>query len=109
MPAGVERPIWRRFTIKEAATDTIVFELEDRRNVLERVLLHFSLLKKETKKLDDRRYRVTLQYDRGDETEMVIRILSFGPLIRVVEPESFIALLRERIERQKQLGLWGIP
>lgn len=90
--------------LKEADTDAIVFELEDRRNALERVLLHFSHLKKETKKLDDRRYRVTLQYDRGDETEMVIRILSFGPLIRVVEPESFIMLLRERIERQKQFA-----
>jgi hypothetical protein len=31
---------------------------------------------------------------------MVIRILSFGPVIRVTEPESFIILLRDRIERQ---------
>ena len=91
--------------LKEAVTDRIVFELEDRRNALERVLLHFSHLEKETRKLDDGRYRITLRYDRDDETEMVIRILSFGPLIRVVEPESFIALLRERIKRQKRAGV----
>lgn len=82
--------------------ETVTFELEDRRNAMERVLLHFSHLEKETKRLDDRRYRVTLKYDKRDRTEMVIRILSFGPTIRVMEPESFIRLIRERIEKQME-------
>ena len=70
--------------LKEAAVDSVTFELEDRRNALDRVLLHFSHLEKETKRLDENRYRVTLKYDRQDETEMVIRILSFGSAIKVV-------------------------
>ena len=53
--------------------------------------------------MDDKKYRVTLKYDRQDETEMVIRILSFGPVIRVTEPERFASLIKERIERQKEL------
>ena len=85
-------------------SETLVFELEDKRHALERVLLHFSHLEKETKRLDETHYRVTLQYDRADETEMVIRILSFGPVIRVLEPARFIGLLRERIERQRELA-----
>lgn len=89
--------------LTEAAAETVTFELEDRRNALDRVLLHFSHLEKETKRLDERRYRVTLKYDRQDETEMVIRILSFGSAIRVVEPDHFIELLCERIEKQKGL------
>lgn len=89
--------------LREVEKASLTFELEDRRNAMERVLLHFSHLEKETKRLDDRRYRVTLRYDRQDETEMVIRILSFGAVIRVLEPEPFVALLRERIERQKSL------
>ena len=93
--------------LKAAAKDTVTFELEDRRNALDRVLLHFSHLEKETRRLDDRRYLVTLKYDRQDETEMVIRILSFGSAIRVTEPESFITLLRERIEKQKQLAAFS--
>ena len=79
---------------------SLTFELTDRRNALERVLLHFSHLKKETERLDEQRYRVTLYYDRRDETEMVIRVLSFGPVIRVTEPRHFIDLLRRRIQRQ---------
>ncbi len=90
-----------RIPLEVPEMESITFELEDRRNAMERVLLHFSHLEKETRRLDGRRYLVTLKYDRQDETEMVIRILSFGPVIRVVEPERFVGLLRERIERQK--------
>ena len=93
--------------LKAATKDNVIFELEDRRNALDRVLLHFSHLEKETKRLDGLRYRVSLKYDRQDETEMVIRILSFGSAIRVTEPENFIALLRERIDRQKQLAAFS--
>ena len=73
------------------------------RNAVERVLLHFSHLRKETKRLDGKHYRVTLYYDSQDETEMVIRLLSFGPMIRVTEPERMVQQLRERIERQRKL------
>ena len=93
--------------LKEAAVDSVSFELEDRRNVLDRVLPHFSHLEKETKRLDDLRYLVTHKYDRQDETEMVIRILSFGSAIKVVEPESFTSLLLDRIEKQKQLATFS--
>lgn len=84
--------------------ETLVFELEDQRHALERVLLHFSHLEKETKRLDETHYRVTLRYDPADETEMVIRVLSFGPMIRVLEPPRFTERLRERIERQRELA-----
>ena len=81
-------------------TDSLTFELTDRRNALERVLLHFSHLKKETEKLGEDLYRVTLHYDSRDETELVIRVLSFGPMIRVTKPQRFIDLLRNRIQKQ---------
>ena len=83
----------------------LTFVLTDTRNALERVLLHFSHLQKETERLDDIHYRVTLCYDKQDETEMVIRVLSFGSMIRVTEPEHFVALLRQRIERQMQFAV----
>ena len=85
-------------------TSRLTFELVDRRNALERVLLHFSHLEKETERLDDERYRVILHYDPQDETEMVIRILSFGPVIHVVEPLRFAEQVRQRVERQMTLA-----
>ena len=87
--------------LQEPILDTVTLELEDRRNALERVLLHFSHLEKETKRLDRTHYRVTLNYERSDETEMLIRILSFGPVVKVTGPERMVELIRERIRKQK--------
>lgn len=84
---------------------TVVLELTDRRNALERVLLHFAHFEKEAEKLEEGRYRIRLTYDRDDEAELVIRILSFGPMVRVASPERFAELIRERLRKQKSCGL----
>ncbi len=84
---------------------TVEFELFDRRRALERVLLHFAHFEKQAEKLDGDRYRVTLRYDAEDETELVIRLLSFGPMVRVTSPESFVGLIKERLISQKNCGL----
>lgn len=82
---------------------TLIAELTDERNALERCMLHFSDLEKETEKLDDGHYRITLHYAREDETEILIRILAFGPVLKVIGPESFVKLIRERLQRQRAL------
>ena len=81
----------------------LVMELYDTRNALERAMLHFSDLEKETERIDDRRYRITLHYRQGDETEILIRILSFGPVLKVIEPESMVSQIRERLTKQMAL------
>ena len=78
----------------------LVFLVRDERNALGRVMLHFSHLEKSTVRLEEDLYQVTLSYDREDETELLIRVLSFGPMIRVISPEDFISQIRERLDRQ---------
>ena len=85
-------------------TESLVFELFDGRNALERALLHFAHFEKEAERLEQRRYRVRIHYSREDETELVIRVLSFGPFLRVTEPARFIGLIRERLKRQRELS-----
>lgn len=82
---------------------TLVMELYDTRKALERAMLHFSDMEKETVFLGEGHYRIKLKYRASDETEMLIRILSFGPVLRVTQPESIAELLRGRIERQLEL------
>ena len=77
--------------------------LTDERNALERAMLHFSHLEKTTERLDEKHYKLHLTYNKSDAIEMVIRVLSFGPLLQVQEPASFIELLHKRL--QKQLAL----
>lgn len=78
----------------------IVMELVDERKALERVLLHFAHFKKQAEKIDEKHYRITVYYDKDDETEMVIRVLSFGPMIKVTAPVHFIELIKKRLMDQ---------
>ncbi len=90
------------FRLPQRQLRELVLLLHDERNALERVLLHFSHYEKETQKLDDRLYQVRLRYDREDETELLIRVLSFGPVLEVKSPAGFIALVKARIGLQFQ-------
>ena len=91
------------FRPKAPRRKKLVLELTDERNALERVMLHFSHFEKSTEKLDDLHYRMTMTYEQEDETELLIRVLSFGPVLRVIEPESFIKLVRQRLDAQNKL------
>lgn len=82
---------------------TVVLELVDRRNALERVLMHFAHFEKQAERLDQDRYRIRIVYQQEDETEILIRVLAFGPMIRVTSPENFTALVKERLRRQQAL------
>ena len=81
----------------------LVMEIEDRRNALNRVMLHFSHLEKETVRLDDRHYRLTVWYDKDDEAEILIRVISFGPMLRVLEPSHLVERIRMRLARQNAI------
>ena len=83
---------------------TVEFELTDQRNALERVLLHFAHFEKQAVRLDNDRYRVTVTYNEDDEKEMVIRILSFGPMIKVTAPQHFVELIKEKLLSQISCG-----
>ena len=84
--------------------EKLVLELVDERHTMMRALMHFSDLAKETEKLDDTHYLLTVYYDKSDETEMVYRVLSFGPTMKVKEPEGFVELVKERLTEQMGLG-----
>lgn len=78
----------------------LVLELTDERNALERCMLHFSHLQKETERMGERTYRLTLHYEKEDETELLIRVLSFGPMLKVISPEKFREKLLHRLNMQ---------
>lgn len=79
--------------------------ITDERSALERAMLHFAHFEKQAERVDGERYILRLKYYENDETELVIRILSFGPYVKVLEPESFVSLIKERLILQKGCGL----
>lgn len=95
-------PLEQELSLISASQEKLVLELVDERHTMMRALMHFSDLAKETEKLDDTHYLLTVYYDKNDETEMVYRVLSFGPTMKVREPECFVELLKERLKEQMQ-------
>lgn len=84
---------------------TLVLEINDERNALERVMLHFAHFEKQAECLDKRKYLLRIKYDESDEMELVIRILSFGPMVKALEPSSFVDLIKEKLKKQMDCGL----
>ena len=90
---------------REKQYDIIVLKVTDERNALERVMLHFAHFEKQAEKLDKNTYLLKIKYAHDDEPEMVIRILSFGPLVEVMGSENFKKLVIEKLKKQKNCGL----
>ena len=87
----------------KARPRSVIFELKDERNAMERVLLHFAHFEKTAERIGENLYSIKVYYDKEDETEIVIRILSFGPMIKVTAPVHFIDLIKQRLIEQKKL------
>ena len=79
----------------------MVLHITEERNALERCMMQFAFYDKETQPDAEKGgYRCNIHYNRDDETELLIRILSFGPVVRVLGPDIFIEQIQERIKNQ---------
>jgi hypothetical protein len=85
----------------QKAKEPAVIEIDGRRNSLERCMLKFADYEKHTVYDEEKGvYTCSIYYDIQDETELLIDLLSFGPVIRVLSPERLVAQIRERVTRQ---------
>ena len=87
-------------SFQEQNHSKVLLRLVDERNALERVMMKFAHHKKQVVRLGENMYEVELQYDKADETDILIQILSFGPFVEIIEGESLKAELKRRVERQ---------
>lgn len=74
--------------------------IQDRRNALERAMLQFANYEKSTRKMADNTYECLIYYNKRTQTELLIEVLSFGPMLKVVGNEDFLRLVKERLARQ---------
>ena len=83
----------------------MTLELTDERDAMRRAIISFSDLEKETVRLDEKHYRIHLWYRQEDETDLLIRILSFGPVLRVTEPAELVDQVIARLRRQRDYSI----
>lgn len=74
------------------------------RNGVERFMLEFASYEKHTvRNLETGEYTVELWYDQQDETELLIRLLSFGPVIEILGPQHLRQQAKLRIKWQAEI------
>lgn len=95
-PAQVSLPVRKK--------ETLVFEVTDERNALERVMMKFAHYKKEAWRLEENRYRVEMEYDMEEETDVLIQILNFGSYVKVLAPDRLKEELKKRLKKQLQMS-----
>ena len=78
--------------------------VSDERNGIERFFMEFAPYEKHVE-FDSEKNNcvVKIWYDSTDETELLIRLLGFGPVIEILSPVNFRKKARERVENQYNL------
>ncbi|MCI8640075.1 MAG: WYL domain-containing protein [Coprococcus sp.] len=72
----------------------------NKRNALERAMLHFANYEKNTTKIDEDTYECLVYYNQNMETELLIEVMSFGPMLTVLGNEKFLNSLKARLKAQ---------
>ena len=85
--------------------EPLKLRIVNKRNALERAMLHFANYEKNTTKIDEDTYECLIYYNQNMETELLIEVMSFGPMLTVLENERFLSDLKARLQRQIKLGL----
>ena len=75
----------------------------NKRNALERAMLHFANYEKNTTKIDEDTYECLIYYNQNMETELLIEVMSFGPMLTVLENERFLNNLKARLQKQMRI------
>lgn len=85
--------------------EPVVLEISKERNALERCMLQFASFERQTEYDKERDICICrIWFDPADETELLIRILSFGPVVKVLSPDGFLSQVKKRIRRQIELN-----
>ena len=98
--AGFEKQNIGEIPIRKEA-GPITIRVTEERNSVERFMLEFaSYSKKTVRDPETGECMVTLSIKKDEETEVLIRLLGFGPTIEIMSPPGFRAQAAERIFKQ---------
>ncbi len=83
--------------------EPLTLHIVNKRNALERAMLHFANYEKNTAKIGENTYECLIYYNQNMETELLIEVMSFGPMLKVIGNEKFLKSLQSRLEKQRML------
>ena len=101
---NIEIPSLEQCFAARKCREPVTVRVTPERNGTERFLMEFASYEKRTD-LDTETGTLTVQlwYDIQDETELLIQLLSFGPVLEILSPPEFRAQAAARIAKQYAL------
>lgn len=94
----------KEFFKKKRCSEPAILEISPQRNGVERFMMEFACFEKRTE-IDEKTGYCTAQlwYDKQDETEVLIKLLSFGPILEIKGSEALRNQAKKRIQKQYSL------
>lgn len=83
--------------------ESLRLHIINKRNALERAMLHFANYEKNTTRIDENTYECLIYYNQSMETELLIEVMSFGPMLTVIGNDRFLNSLKTRLKKQLHL------
>ena len=100
-PQEIQPELW---FAKMRCKEPVEVRVKPERNAVERFLMEFASYEKCVERdAETGCITVKLWYDKQDETELLIQLLGFGPVLEILSPSDFRAKAAERIRRQCEL------
>lgn len=101
---AADTSVMNRFFSDRRAPEPVTVYVKPERNAPERFLMEFANYEKRTERdPENGSLTVNIYYDRADETELLILLLSFGAAVEILSPKFFRDQAAERVKRQAEL------
>lgn len=93
-----------KFFSDRRAPEPVTVYVKPERNAPERFLMEFANYEKRTERdPEDGSLTVNIYYDRADETELLILLLSYGAAVEILAPKYFREQAAQRVKKQAEL------
>lgn len=106
---GTGKHLTQRLSAEESlahnrCSEPAVIRVTPERNGIERFMMCFASYEKHSQRdLETGECIVELWYDKHDISELLIQLLSFGPVIEILGPENLRSMAAERVNKQYEL------
>lgn len=91
--------VLRKLKEKKYSEIPITIELEDVRGAMERCFMSFSSFERNSRTISKNKYEIDIYYYTFEEEEVIRKIMSLGPYVKVKEPNRVREIVIDKIKR----------
>jgi hypothetical protein len=91
--------VLKKLKEKRYCENPITIELEDIRGAMERCFMSFSSIERNSRAISENKYEIDIYYYTFEEADVIRKIMSLGPYVKVKSPERVRNIVVDKIKR----------